>query len=102
MAAYNSMQLTFSTVEEGCGKILTYVSELENELETVKSTFMTMTDSWEGKARMAFEEDFNVMSQSMSTTLTTMREVTALIQNYNQSHSEVEDGFGSGSHVTLG
>ena len=66
MADFSSMELGFSTVDEGCGKILTYVSGLEDELETVKSTFMTMTDSWKGKARMAFEEDFNVMSQSMS------------------------------------
>lgn len=102
MADYSSLSISFSNVGDGCEEILKYITELEAELNRVRTTFRSMTNSWEGRARAAFEEDFSVMSQSMSTTTETMRDVTFMIQKYNQSHEEVENGFGSGSHVTLG
>lgn len=102
MADFSSLSLKFDDVGDGCTLIFNYITSLEYELNSVKQAFTTMTQSWEGMARAAFEEDFNVMDNSMTTTLTTMREVTDMIKRYNEGHREVESGFGSGGHVTLG
>lgn len=96
-----TVKLTYDEMLTNCSSLRSYADEYENTAQSVTSLVSAFTGSWEGEAEAKFEEDYNVLTNAMRTAVDTMREITALAENYVNSMQEIEAAYGQ-NHVSIG
>lgn len=96
-----TVKLTYDEMLTNCSSLKSYADEYENTAQSVTSLVSAFTGSWEGEAEAKFEEDYNVLTNAMRTAVDTMREITALAENYVNSMQEIEAAYGQ-NHVSIG
>ena len=95
------VKITYQDMRDNCTALNGYAGELEQITAEVMRITGSFTSCWEGQTEAAFEEDYNVLSNAITTTINTMREITTLAENYVNSMEEVEMAYGK-SHVSVG
>ena len=95
------VKLTYQDMRDNCTALHGYAGELDQIMTEVMRIAGSFSSCWEGQTEAAFEEDYHVLSNAISTTINTMREITTFAENYVNSMEEIELAYGK-SHVTVG
>lgn len=95
-----SVKLTYEDMLGNCRTLAKYAEEYERTAQDVTTVVGAFTGAWEGEAEAKFEEDYNVLTNAIKTTITTMREITTLAENYVNAMQEIENAYGK-NHVTV-
>lgn len=95
------VKLTYQEMRANCSSLDTQAGELERTMGEVKRLVASFQNCWEGTAADNFEDDYTTLSNAITTTTETLREITTLVGNYVNSMEEVENAYGK-SHVTVG
>lgn len=95
------VKLTYEEMLQNCSNLRNFADQYEETSRSVMNIVSAFTGAWEGDAEAKFEEDYNVLNNSMTTSINVMREITTLAESYVNSMQEVEAAYGQ-SHVSVG
>ena len=96
-----AVKLSYGEMLEYCGRLKSLATQYSDTAQEVTNVVSAFTGVWEGTAEAKFEEDYNVLTNAMTTAVETMQEITTLAEKYVNTMQEVENAYGV-DHVTVG
>ncbi len=98
----DEVRLSYQSMADNCAKLNEYAEQFTEVSGNVSTLVGSFTGVWTGQAEATFEEDYATLTKSFTDAISVMQEITTMVQNYVNDMQEIENAYGSASHVSIG